>query len=173
MGASTKPAWREHLDPGSVGVALRPLTPLKVGHMNSVIAAGHLNNQVLANGAERLLVKGRNYKVTRTEEYEEPLPDGRTHVTNLKTESAVTDITTVDTAGQVTGYKGADLEQFLQKWITHLIGIVAQDYPPVYQFALNGYGRLLGSLSKQHPIPGLSGLSLTPWLTSRILAARN
>ena len=173
LGASAKPAWREHLDPSSAHVPLRPLTPLKIGHMNSVIAAGHLNNQVLAGDAcaerlneveqgrsnERLLIKGRNYKVTHAEEYEEPLPDGRTRVTYMETETVVTDITTVDTTGQVASYKGVELEQFLQKWIAHLTGIVAQDYPPVYQFDLNGYGRLLGSLSKQRPIPGMNGKS--------------
>ncbi|MFZ1398334.1 MAG: hypothetical protein WAS33_15625, partial [Candidatus Promineifilaceae bacterium] len=155
LGASTKAGWREHLDPNGANVPLRPLTPLKIGHMNSVIAAGHLNNQVLVDDDERLLIKGRSYKVTRAEEYAEPLPDGRTRVTQLETESVVTDITTVNTSGQVTSYKGAELEQFLQKWITHLTGIVAQDYPPVYQFDLNGYGRLLNSLSKQRPIPGM------------------
>lgn len=157
MGASTKPTWGEHLDPGSTHVPLRPLTPLKIGHMNSVIAAGHLNNQVLIEEEEKLLIKGRSYKVTRAEEYAEPLPDGRTRVTQLETESVVTDITTVDTSGQVISYKGAELELFLQKWITHLTGIVAQDYPPVYQFDMNGYGRLLNSLSKQRPIPGMNG----------------
>lgn len=159
LGASTKDAWREHLDPNGANVPLRPLTPLKIGHMNSVIAAGHLNNQVLIEDEERLLIKGRNYKVTRAEEFEEPLPDGRTRVTHLETESVVTDITTIDTTGQVTSYKGVELEQFLQKWITRLTGIVAQDYPPVYQFDLNGYGRLLNNLSKQRPIPGMNGKS--------------
>lgn len=155
LGASAKDAWRAHLDPNGASVPLRPLTPLKIGHMNSVIAAGHLNNQVLAEGDERLLIKGRNYKVTRAEEYEEPLPDGRTRVTHLETESVITDITTVDSSGQVSSYKGAELEQFLQKWISHLTGIVAQEYPPVYQFDLNGYGRLLNSLSKKRKIPGM------------------
>ena len=159
VGASAKPAWREHLDPNSADVALRPLTPLKIGHMNSVIAAGHLNNQVLADGQERLLIKGRNYKVTRNEEYEEALPDGRTRITHMETESVVTDIATIDTAGQVASYKGAALERFLQKWIAHLTNIVAEEYPPVYQFDLNGYGRLLNSLSKQRPIPGMNGKS--------------
>ncbi|PID86886.1 MAG: hypothetical protein CSB13_02125 [Chloroflexi bacterium] len=159
QGASTKPAWREHLDPDSSHVPLRPLTPLKIGHMNSVIAAGHLNNQVLVDGDERLLIKGRSYKVTRAEEFEEPLPDGRTRVTHLETETVVTDITTVDVAGQVTSYQGGELEQFLQKWIAHLTGIVALDYPPVYRFDMNGYGNLLNSLSKQRLIPGMNGKS--------------
>jgi hypothetical protein len=61
--------------------------------------------------------------------------------------------------GQVTSYKRVELEQFWQKWITHLTGIVAQDYPLVYRFDLNEYGRLLGSLSQQRPIPGLNGKS--------------
>lgn len=42
-GAATSKAWQEHLDPQHEQVALRPLTPLKIGHMNSVIAAGHLS----------------------------------------------------------------------------------------------------------------------------------
>jgi hypothetical protein len=159
MGASTTAAWREHLDPQSAQVPLRPLTPLKIGHMNSVIAAGHLNNQMLANEEERLLIKGRSYKVTRAESYEEPLPDGRTRVTNTETETVVTDITTLNAGGSVTSYSGAELEQFLQRWITHLTAIVAQDYPPVYEFDLNGYGRLLSKLSKGRPIPGLNGQS--------------
>ena len=179
QGAGATAAWREHLDPNSALVALQPLTPLKIGHMNSIIAAGHLNNQVLAacaerlddaeqgrsNGAgagqdlsnDRLLIKGRNYKVTRAESFEEPLPDGRTRITHLETESVVTDITTIDAGGQVASYKGTELEQFLQRWITHLTGIIAQDYPPVYRFDLNGYGKLLNRLSKQRPIPGMNG----------------
>src|SRR5690606_23758391 len=105
LGAGTKAAWRDHLDPSSATVSLQPLTPLKIGHMNSVIAAGHLNNQVLeachfdklsagseqgrSDDDERLLIKGRNYKVAYTEEYEEPLSDGRTRVTTLETETVV------------------------------------------------------------------------------------
>ncbi|MBK8904467.1 MAG: hypothetical protein IPM53_25030 [Anaerolineaceae bacterium] len=155
LGASSKPAWRDHLDPATVDVPLRPLTPLKIGHMNSIIASGHLNNQRLVEGEEQLLIKGRSYKATRDEEFHEPLPDGRTRVTHLATETVVTDITSINAAGEVINYKGAELERFLQKWIAQLTGIVAREYPPVYQFNMNGYGRLLGSLSKQRKIPGM------------------
>ena len=92
-GAATTDEWRRHLDPTTAEAPLRPLTPLKIGHMNSVIAAGHLNNQILEDGDERLLIKGRSYKSTRAESIEEPLPDGGTKVTNLETEVVVTDIT--------------------------------------------------------------------------------
>ncbi len=78
MGASTGDAWRQHLSPAGVAVPLRPLTPLKIGHMNSIIAAGHLNNQVLSDeSGQRLLIKGRSYKTTREESYEEPLSVAR------------------------------------------------------------------------------------------------
>jgi hypothetical protein len=154
-GATQSAAWREHLDPAGLRLPLRPLTPLKIGHMNSVIAAGHLNNQVLSDGDERLLIKGRNYKVMRQEEYEEALPDGRSRLTRLETETVVTDITSIDSQGQVAGYKGPALEQFLQQWITPLTGIVARTYTPVYRFDLNGYGPLLNRLSRERPIPGM------------------
>ncbi|MCC6605247.1 MAG: hypothetical protein IT327_18715 [Anaerolineae bacterium] len=159
LGASSKPAWREHLDPASTTVPLQPLTPLKIGHMNSIIASGHLNNQRLVEDEEQLLIKGRSYKATRDEEFHEPLPDGRTRVTHLATETVVTDITSINAVGEVINYKGAELERFLQKWIAQLTGIVAREYPPIYQFDMNGYGRLLNSLSKQRKIPGMNGKS--------------
>ena len=159
VGASVSSAWRDHLDPGQSQIALRPLTPLKIGHMNGIIAAGFLNNQVLAEGGERLLIKGRNYKVTHISQFEEPLPDGRLRRTETETEAVVTDITTVTADGQVQSYQGAELEQFLTRWIGPLTGIVAQDYPPTYTFDLNGYGPVLNRLSQQRPIPGLNGQS--------------
>lgn len=156
-GASTTDEWRRHLDPTTAEAPLRPLTPLKIGHMNSIIAAGHLNNQVLEEGEERLLIKGRSYKRVREESYEEPLPDGGSKVTFLETEVVVTDITTVDSQGNIQSHSGPALEQFLSRWIGRLTAIVANDYAPVYQFDLNGYGPLLNRLSKERPIPGMNG----------------
>ncbi len=173
VGVTTGSDWQQHLDPAGQQAALQPLTPLKLGHMHSVIAAGHLNNQVLAGEpdlcralprhgdepGQRLLIKGRSYKVPRHDQYREELPDGRIRVTNLETETVVTDITTINSEGLIQDYKGPALEQFLKEWITHLTGIVARTYTPVYQFDLNGYGGLLNRLSKKRPIPGLNGKS--------------
>jgi hypothetical protein len=173
VGATTGSDWQQHLDPAGQQAALRPLTPLKLGHMHSIIAAGHLNNQVLAaepdscqalpghddDPGQRLLIKGRSYKVPRHDQYQEELPDGRIRQTNLETETVVTDITTIDSTGQIQGYQGPALEQFLQRWLPHLTGIVARTYTPVYQFDLNGYGGLLNRLSQERPIPGLNGKS--------------
>ncbi len=174
MGASTIGIWRQHLSPAGVNVPLRPLTPLKIGHMNSIIAAGHMNNQVLDachfdelsaaleqgrsdSSGQRLLIKGRSYKTTYEESYEEALPSGDWKLTTLETEVVVTDITTVDENGEIQSHNGPGLEQFLSQWIGQLTHIVASDYPPVYQFNMNGYGSLLGSLSKKRLIPGLNG----------------
>ncbi|MEI2607274.1 MAG: DUF6094 domain-containing protein [Candidatus Promineifilaceae bacterium] len=173
QGARTTSAWREHLDAAANHVPLRPLTPLKIGHMSSVIAAGHLNNQVLSASIEpdqcgdtepgrsgtqtQLLIKGRNYKTIRQSSFSEPLPDGKTRITYLDTEQVVTDITSVNAEGEIIRYKGPELEAFLQQWITPLTDLVAQSYPPVYQFNLNGYGPILNSLSRGRVIPGLNG----------------
>ncbi|MCP4427646.1 MAG: hypothetical protein GY803_24445, partial [Chloroflexi bacterium] len=158
LGASTSDSWRQHLSPDGVTAPLRPLTPLKIGHMNSIIAAGHMNNQVLADdNGQRLLIKGRSYKTIREETYEEPLPGGGKKQTTLETEIVVTDITTVDEQGEIQSHNGPRLEKFLSQWISKLTSIVASDYPPVYQFNLNGYGGVLGGLSRERCIPGLNG----------------
>jgi hypothetical protein len=162
VGATQSADWRRHLHPAAADVPLDPLMPLKIGHMNSVIAAGHLNNQLLTdpdNPEERLLIKGRSYKTVVASEFEEPRPGGGVKITSLETEVVVTDITTVDDAGEVTSYDGGRLEAFLTRWIRQLTQIVAQSYAPRYQFDLNGYGRLLDSLSRNRPIPGLNGQS--------------
>jgi hypothetical protein len=42
VGSTQNDQWRRHLHPAAADVPLDPLMPLKIGHMNSVIAAGHL-----------------------------------------------------------------------------------------------------------------------------------
>ncbi|MCB0581866.1 MAG: class I SAM-dependent methyltransferase, partial [Phaeodactylibacter sp.] len=46
-GIVTGDTFKNHLEPTATAQPLTPLAPLKIGHMNSIIAAGHLNNQVL------------------------------------------------------------------------------------------------------------------------------
>ncbi|HAX61458.1 MAG TPA: hypothetical protein DCX95_02720 [Elusimicrobia bacterium] len=42
---------------------LRPLLPLKKGHLTLLIASGMFNNQILEKKGKRVIVKGRTYKV--------------------------------------------------------------------------------------------------------------
>jgi hypothetical protein len=51
---------------------VRPLTPLRRGHLGVLIAAGFLNNILLEADGLRLLAKGRTYKVSVPVESEDP-----------------------------------------------------------------------------------------------------
>ncbi len=77
-GAYTTTFHRLH--PAIDAQRLRPLMPLRRGHLALVLASGHLNNELVTDprGA-RLLVKGRTEKdISRTEEHAE---DGSTIIT--------------------------------------------------------------------------------------------
>jgi SAM-dependent methyltransferase len=52
--------------------AVRPLMPLRRGHLAVLIAAGFLNNILLEDGSSRVLVKGRITKVSRPVESADP-----------------------------------------------------------------------------------------------------
>lgn len=53
---------KENLEPGETKEIVRPLMPLRQGHLAQLIAAGFINNQVLEKGGKRLLIKGRTVK---------------------------------------------------------------------------------------------------------------
>ena len=74
-GAWVQPDLAEQLWPPDER-PVRPLMPLRRGHLALLIAAGMLNNCVLRQGDRRVLVKGRTYKelvpstaTTRTSRY--------------------------------------------------------------------------------------------------------
>jgi len=52
--------------------AVRPLMPLRRGHLAVLIAAGFLNNILLEDGSRRVLVKGRVTKASRPVESTDP-----------------------------------------------------------------------------------------------------
>ncbi len=60
-GVWTQPQLAEQLWPPDER-PVRPLMPLRRGHLALLIAAGMLNNVVLSQNGERLLVKGRTHK---------------------------------------------------------------------------------------------------------------
>lgn len=63
----------ERITPVDPSAALRPLMPLRRGHLALILASGHLNNETVEDAAtgERLLVKGRVTKETQRTEIEE------------------------------------------------------------------------------------------------------
>lgn len=61
-GVWVQPQLTEHLWPADEQ-RVRPLMPLRRGHLALLIAAGLLNNVVLRHAGQRILVKGRTHKV--------------------------------------------------------------------------------------------------------------
>jgi SAM-dependent methyltransferase len=70
-GLWANPALVERLWPAEHRT-VRPLMPLRRGHLAVMVAAGFLNNIVLDDGARRVLVKGRVSKVSRSVESADP-----------------------------------------------------------------------------------------------------
>jgi hypothetical protein len=70
-GAWVQPQLAEQLWPDDER-PVRPLMPLRRGHLALLIAAGFLNNTVLSQGEERVLVKGRVRKAFVPVETDDP-----------------------------------------------------------------------------------------------------
>lgn len=70
-GLWTNPALVERFWPAE-DRSVRPLMPLRRGHLAVLIAAGFLNNILLEDGSRRVLVKGRVTKVSRSVESADP-----------------------------------------------------------------------------------------------------
>lgn len=70
-GLWANPALVERLWPAEERT-VRPLMPLRRGHLAVMVAAGFLNNIVLDDGEHRVLVKGRVTKVSRPVEAADP-----------------------------------------------------------------------------------------------------
>lgn len=70
-GLWASPALVERLWPAEERT-VRPLMPLRRGHLAVMVAAGFLNNIVLDDGTRRVLVKGRVTKVSRPVESADP-----------------------------------------------------------------------------------------------------
>ena len=167
VGVRSGQAWSSHLAP-NIGSKLpvTPLTPLKIGHLASILAAGFLDNNVLEDSEsdERLLIKGHAYKKTVYREVSEEQPDGKIKNTHTATEVLETNITTIEPDGTITPITGNELENFLLRWTTQLTEIIANKYPPAYTFDYQSgpYAAVLDNLSKGRKIPRTDKTGLLP-----------
>jgi 16S rRNA G966 N2-methylase RsmD len=117
---------REELWPGEER-PVRPLMPLRKGHLAMLIAAGFLNNMVLEQEGERLLVKGRAYK----ESVEIPTEEkGK----KIEREVVRTRVTTLDlSSGEIRDIdQGTGLSEFIERYQDAITEAVRRSYPPVY-----------------------------------------
>ncbi len=167
VGVRTQEAWSNHLAPSmNAKLPVTPLTPLKIGHLASILAAGFLDNNVLEDpeSDERLLIKGHAYKKIVYRESSEQQADGKIKKTYTATEVLETNITTIQPDGTITPITGNELEKFLLRWTTQLTSIIASKYPPSYTFDYqNGpYAAILDNLSKGRKIPRTDKTGLLP-----------
>lgn len=139
-GAWGKPLLRSQLWPAPTATrAVQPLMPLRTGHLAMLLAAGLLDNLVLAAGDERLLLKGRVVK----EFVEVEVDDDKGEVREI--ERIHTELTTLDlTSGRLTqittgaGDPGASrptLADFMTRYREPLAALVRAAYPPRYSAA--------------------------------------
>ncbi len=168
-GVATTQAWRDLMMPRQENTALRPVMPLKHGHLSQVIAAGMMNNLPLTDGDTRIIIKGQSFKTKKvvedetrelTAEESASRDYGRENRvrTIVSRETLTTQVHTLDlTSGEVTNLEGDALSAFFEKWGPRLGEYVAQTYPPIYNFDYSKYAPILNSLSMTRPVPGLSG----------------
>ncbi|MCP4425321.1 MAG: hypothetical protein GY803_12570, partial [Chloroflexi bacterium] len=165
VGVHTLPDWQTHLTPkAGIDVPVQPVMPLKIGHMAGVIAAGLLNNQVLEDGRDRYLIKGRAFKEDVVAETIQEKENGIREKTTTITERIVTDITTIDEEGEIISRTGDGLSDFMRDWMPVLTQNVSVHYPPVYTFNYDElpYANILNRLSLSRLIPNLGYGGLLP-----------
>ena len=154
--------WRDLIEPHRAFDGFRPLMPLKKGHLATLIAAGMMQNILLENQAERVLVKGRTYKVqeeveTAEEDEEEVVRD------RFVTEIIALDLNT----GEHTQInEPSALADFIEKWREALVARVQETFRPLYEFNLDAEGprvnATLDGLSKNRRLPGRAENGLFP-----------
>ena len=138
-----------------------PLTPMKIGHLVSIIAAGHLNNQVLEQNGERILLKGHSFKVKKKAEAKEETETGHKIHTTF-TDKVITNITYLTPSGAVVTLRGDELSEFMGNWIEQLTKTVSDTYQPRYQFDLNGFDHTLRRLNLKRTLPFYGKPGLLP-----------
>ncbi len=162
-GAWKTVEWRDWLSPMTELAPFRPLLPLKKGHIALLMAAGLMQNLLLESpdSMERLLVKGRTYKVQEDVPSEDETED-------IVRDRFVTEIVALDlaTGDHVKIAEPTALAEFIEKWRDVLTKLVMDAFAPLYQFDLDAEGAqvqaTLNRLSKHRRVPGRSETGLFP-----------
>lgn len=173
--------WRDLIEPRRDLAGFRPLMPLKKGHLATLIAAGMMQNILLENGpstpsstcsarsgsahakrGERVLVKGRTYKV------QEEVESAEDDEAEIVRDRFVTEIIALDlTTGACAKLdEPAALAAFIEKWRDALVAKVQATFAPLYEFDLNAEGErvnaTLDALSKGRRLAGRVETGLFP-----------
>ena len=146
--------WRDLLEPRRDLDGFRPLMPLKKGHLATLIAAGMMQNILLEREGERVLVKGRTYKV------QDEVEPGEGEDAEILRDRFVTEIVALDlnTGESTLLNEPVALAAFIEKWRDALVAKVQATFTPRYEFDLDAEGALvnatLAALSQHSRLPG-------------------
>lgn len=167
IGVFHSTEFQEIINPqAAITKELRPLMPMKIGHLIGVIAAGFLNNHVLEKDGQRLLIKGTAFKERQTTEETTAIPEdekGRTSQTTFtSTDRVITSITTMNAEGKIRAYQNNEMQDFLSEWLPAITQAVTEQYPPLYNFDYNGYEPSLNKLNLGRMIPIVNRPGLLP-----------
>lgn len=146
--------------PAPLETQVRPLLPLRSGHLAMFLGAGMVNNCELRRDGQRLLVKGRTVKVV--DERQEPTEGG---TRTVQTERLLSRIRTLDLeSGAVETLEGEErLKPFFETWIEPLAEAVRSRFRPLYELALpEDLTPVFADLSRHRPLPGRKECGLFP-----------
>lgn len=148
--------WTDALAPTETRHDVRPLMPLRRGHIAMALAAGLLDNLVLSRAeGPRLLVKGRLQKVfediTTDEDRDNEL---RRTLDRFETTITVLDLQ----SGQMTTLRGEGaLRGWLTAWQAELAAKIVDTFQPVHDMTyagLEAVPTILDTHSKHRHLPG-------------------
>lgn len=159
QGAWHTPEWQSWTHPPDTLTPIRPVMPLKKGHLAMIMAAGLMQNAELRHAdGTHLMVKGRTHKETISIE---PGPD-QPSTTQIFRDQYHTTINTLDlTTGQITCITTPEhIQAFMDKWQEPLSQQVIDTFIPRYQFdyetttssAFQHHLHTLGT--NRRPLPG-------------------
>jgi hypothetical protein len=149
-------AWADALTPADGMQAVRPLMPLRRGHIAMALAAGLLDNTSIArDGGKRFLVKGRLRKVQE----DVTTDQDRENEVKRQLDKFQTSITVLDLEdGTLTTLKNeAELRAWLTEWQDVLAARIVEEFEPLHDMTYEGLGRIeeiLDSHSRYRHLPG-------------------
>jgi len=159
-GIETRPEYRTYLSPAPK-IELDPLTPMKIGHIASTIAAGHINNKELMTDKGRILIKGSVYNEQVVAEISTSSTESTHKTKTVTVHDPRSVITTIDEKGEIGVLKNSSLASFLKDNIIKVTELLKELYPPRYMFKLGKWKKYLKGVNPRR-IPNTNRTGLLP-----------
>ena len=163
-GIKTGKEWHKWMTLASEKNDVRPLAPLRNGHVVNLMAAGLLNNTLLKLDDERIVLKGSCWKSGNPKTSEEIQEDGTVVEILTTTERFETEITTLSPSGEIQLLTGQKLEEFLTTWMEPLRDHIIDKYQPLYRLDEHegGMTHALDRLNQGRIVPNTTIRGLLP-----------